>query len=279
MQDFINFVMSLASYFILSYFIYSILRRNRKIPMIMLGIFFVSSFVDWLSIYRAGYESAIVVLYFMSRVLPVIFAFILFMMFTGGFSIGKLKFRKKLKNFSSDIQTKRLNDLMSYGLLLGSVFIGIGSYFLMEDSIQYVLMAFSGIAFVLGIVILIENVKIKNEYVILFIGRNKELTYTYQIPKDKIQLKIKDFYQNDAYIVDPIGEVVLIYSNKKIEKHYLYWIATGDQVNMENELLTKTQSVSYEKYLDTLEKYHYKKLWIRIDQEKDIEMIKDKMIK
>jgi hypothetical protein len=279
MQDFINFVMSLASYFILSYFIYSILRRNRKIPIIMLGVFFVSSFVDWLNVLRAGYESTIVMLYFMSRVLPVIFAFVLFMMFTGGFKFGKLKFRKKLKNFSSDIQTKRLNDLMSYGILIGSVLIGIGSYYFMQDSIQYVLMAVSGVAFILGIVILIENKKIKNEYVILFIGRRKELTYEYHIPKDKIRLEIKDFFQNDIYIVDPIGEVVLIHNNKKIEKHYLYWIATGDQVNMENERLTKINPVSYAKYLDSLEKYHYNKLWFKIDESQNIVKLKEKLIK
>ncbi|MBN2300601.1 MAG: hypothetical protein JXC31_05390 [Acholeplasmataceae bacterium] len=280
MDFFIQFVISYASYVIIAYFVYNILGRKRNIPMIILGVIFISSLIDFTNKLGIGLESKVLVLYFMMRVLPVLFAFYTFMVITGGVQFFSLKRRNKpLKGISSDIQTKRLSTMISMFSLVGSLGFGTLSFFYIEGFIKYMMIVILIFAFIFSIYILLSNHKILNEQVILIIGRNREKLYSYQIPKDKYRIVISDFFNNDNYIVDPIGIAILKDENRKIQKDYLYWIATSDSVDVSDEKLNELSKLNYSSQLSLFEKYHYRTLIFDIDSSGNANLLKNKKIK
>ncbi|PKK89353.1 MAG: hypothetical protein CVV62_01415 [Tenericutes bacterium HGW-Tenericutes-7] len=144
---------------------------------------------------------------------------------------------------------------------------------------KYVLISILSLSLIFGIYIIITNLKITSEQVILIIGRNKEKIYKYDIPKKKSRITISDFFDNPNYIVDPIGIANLKLDDNKLEKHYLYWIATGDQVDMKSSQLIELSNLSYEDYLDSYEKYHYRSLLFEVGRMGKAELVKNKKIK
>jgi len=279
MDFFINFIMRTASYLIISYFIYNISGRKRTISQILLGILFLSETVSMLNYLSVGADQTVLFLFFMLRMLPIIIAFLLFMRLTGGFQKIRLFRPRKLKSLSTDIQTKHTTTLIGFTVLVGSLIVFGISYFYVEGITMYVMMISALLSFVFGIVMLIQNRKIILEKVVLIVGRDQKLFYSYDIPKHKTKITIPDFYKNEAYIVDAIGEVTLIEDTQLIEKHYLYWIATNDKVNMQDEILEHMRGLPYQNALDRFEKYHYKKIWFEQSKTGRMTFLKEKIIK
>ena len=275
MDLFIDFVFSFVGFFILSHFLYSISGRRRKIPMIVLSILFISALVNFLLILGEGLSIKQLILYFMSTVLPIMVAFYFFMVFTGGIPFLKLKFRRKtLKGISSDIQTKKLLNLTSFVMIAVSVILGVLAGFFKLLFLPLFILILG-----IGIFILVRNNKIKSESVILFIGRNKEKIYEFPISQDKMKIFIPDFFTNDLYIVDPIGLAILNNSEKRIEKHYLYWIATGDQISTKGMPLKSISILPYQDFINHYEKYHYRQLEFNVGKTGQAELIKEKVIR
>ena len=277
MDLFIDFVFSSVSTFILAYFLYMIFGRRRKISIIILSLMFIFDIVNVLQAFMIGFEISIVLLLFLSSAGSTIFAFFLFMTFTGGFKITSVR-RRKLKSLSTDIQTKRLTEVSSALVIIISIIMALLSYFILEEP-NYLILAVSVISLGLGVYILITVKKIKIEKVILLVGRNKERIYSYDIPKNALKVEIKDFYKNDLYIVDAIGEATLYLEDQKYEKHYLYWIGTGDQVDMKDEVVVEIRGLSYKEHLEHFEKYHYKKVVFQENRNGSADIIKEKIVK
>ncbi len=275
----INFVMSLAGYFILSVFIYNIAGRKRKISLIILSVFTLIETYQVIQAALMGVLPSMIILLFVARVLPLLLAFFFFMSFTGGLPLLKFKFRKKLKNFNTDIQTKKKTFFVGLSMIIGSIVLILLAYYFIEDILMFVVMGLSLISFGFGIYFILMTQKISEEKVILLVGREKEHIYGFNIPKDKLSLTVKDFFKNDRYIVDAIGEIEMIHENKSITKHYLFWIATGDKVDMTGEDLSKISRLSYQDFLGHFEKYHYKKVWFMETKMGNLELIKEKQIK
>ncbi|PKK96595.1 MAG: hypothetical protein CVV58_05570 [Tenericutes bacterium HGW-Tenericutes-3] len=280
MNYIIPFISSFASYLIISYFIYSILGRKRTISFVILTFILLSRLYDFVGYFGNGIETKILILIFTANVMPVLLAFYAFMVVTGGMPFFNFKMKRKtLKGISSDIQTKYLSTLISYMLILGSLIFGILVYFYIEGYMKYVLISILSLSLIFGIYIIITNLKITSEQVILIIGRNKEKIYKYDIPKKKSRITINDFFDNPNYIVDPIGIANLKLDDNKLEKHYLYWIATGDQVDMKSSQLIELSNLSYKDYLDSYEKYHYRSLLFEVGRMGKAELVKNKKIK
>ncbi len=280
MDFFIQFVISFASYVIIAYFIYNILGRKRTVPMIILSVILISTLVDFLGILGTGAETKQIILYFMMRVFPVLFAFYTFMVLTGGLPFIKMRRRNKpIKGITSDIQTKRLSTMISLFSLFGSLIFGVLIFFFIDGYLKYIIMSILVLALIFSIYVLFSNKKIINEQVILMIGRNREKIYAYQIPSDKQRVVITDFFDNDNYIVDPIGIAILKDENKKVKKDYLYWIATSDQIDISDEKLIKLSSLSYLDHLPLFEKYHYRTVVFNLNQNDEAILIKNKKIK
>jgi hypothetical protein len=81
------------------------------------------------------------------------------------------------------------------------------------------------------------------------------------------------------YIVDAIGEATLYLEDKKYEKHYLYWIATSEKIDMKNEVVEEMRALSYKEHLDHFEKYHYKKVVFKENRNGTAVFIKEKIVK
>lgn len=239
----------------------------------------MSESVSMLNLLASGAEQHIVFLYFMLRLLPILVAYFFFMRLTGGFRKVRLFKPKKLKSMSTDIQTKHRTHTIGLIILGGSLGIGVISYLYVEDITKFIMVGASLLSFGFGIWMLLQNKNIIEEKVILIVGRDVKRWYAYEIPKHKQKISIQDFYQNETYIVDAIGEIILIDDSKKISKHYLYWIATNDKVDMTNENLNELRSVIYADELNRFEKYHYKKLIFEVSKTGRLVFVREKQIK
>lgn len=277
-MDFIvDLIYSSISTFILAYFIYVIFGRKRKISIIILSIMIIYQLIAVLQGFGRGYPIEAVILIFIYGPTPTLFAFFLFMTFTGGFGIVKNK-RRKLKSISSHIQTKRLTELASLLVIIFSIILAPIAIFFLEEP-NYLIFSVCVISLGLGIYMLISVIQIKLEKVILFVGKNKEKIFFYDIPRKARKVEVKDFYKNEMYIVDPIGEATLYLEDKKYEKHYLYWIATSEKIDMKDEVVEEIRSLAYKEHLDHFEKYHYKKVVFKENRNGTAEFIKEKIIK
>lgn len=275
-----EFIINSASYFIMAYFVYSIIGRKRTISIIGLSILLLTEVYYLVESIIYGMEVKYLILNSIAYILPIIIAFYAFMRLTGGFPATRFKFiGKKVKAISNDIQTKYTSTLWAYISIVGSLIFGILAYFYIEEFTKYIIIPSLFLAFAFGIYVVITNSKISSEKIILIIGKNKERIYQYIIPKNKKKVVTTDFYNNPDYIVDPVGLVILIQDDKKIEKHYIYWIATGDKIDVDKALVAQITNLSYKESLDIFEKYHYRSLTFQMSRMGKAELIKNKMIR
>lgn len=272
-----NFIMRSASYLITAYFIYSILGRRRIVGIALLSVLLFSTLVPYLQLFGQDIEIKALLLSLTINVGPLILALIVFMSVTGGLPMIKLK-KRKLKALKENMSTKRLNVETSVIVLAGSFIIGATSFLVFEGFMRYFVLALSIIGFILSIFLFLRSDKIKLERIILCVGRQKEKVYKLEVPKHIRQLHIKDFYAHEHYIVDYIGEVYMIDNDKKLIKDFIYWIATGDKLNIE-EPFQLIDDLIYKDDLSTFEKYHVKHVTYRLLEDHTLEIIKDKNIK
>lgn len=277
MDLFLDFVLQAVGYFITSYFLFSIFGHRKKVGYGLLAVLFLSNLLP--VIQAAQYlETSALVLLFVYNVGPVFFAGLIFASITGGIPIIKINRRRKIKSLPTFIQTKQMNKRTSIIVILASLIAGGSAAFIFEAVTLYLIIGFAIIGLVFGLLLLVQNRKVKKERVILLVGRNKEKMYQYQIPNEAYKVEILDFFNDDRYIIDRIGEVSITTIDQKIEKDYLYWLATGDKVTIQNPLEELSQ-LSYQDELDAFEKYHIKHVWFNELRSGKLEKIKEKLIK
>lgn len=272
-QAFLRF----GSYFMITYFVYSLFGRNRRISFIIYAVLFISTLISLVQVFEYGLTAILYVT--LLELLPLLLALYAFLSITGGISVNIRLKSKKLKSISSDIQTKYLLKLIFIGLIISSLLFGLGSYYFLEDFMKWVIISLSVVILIASIYLFFNQNQIENEYVLLIVGRDSKKFYTYQIPPKKTKILVKDFYQNETYIVDPIGKITWIMANKKIEIHYLYWIATNDQIDMTAEKALTPVKPEFIDYIEKFEKYHYRLMTLSIDDKSRIELKSQRLIK
>lgn len=273
----INFIMRSASLLITAYFVYSILGRRRIIGIGLLGFLVFSAVVPYLQLIGQDVNIPALLISLAIEVGSPLLALIVFISVTGGFSFNKVK-RRKLKNLKENMSTKRLNHETSLLVLILSASMGVVSFLVFENFMRYFVIALSLMGFILSIFLFVKTEKIKMERIILCVGRQKENVYMLEVPKAIRTLNIKDFYKHEDYIVDYIGEVYILDKDQKYIKDFVYWIATGDKIKIDEPFMM-THDLSYQSYLDSFEKYHIKHVTYRVCDDQTLEIIKEKNIK
>ncbi|MCD4827196.1 MAG: hypothetical protein K8Q99_05390 [Acholeplasmataceae bacterium] len=254
-MDITNFILSLASFFIISHFIYRISGR-KDLSFLFLSIVFLSSLFSFLPVAFGNNSGKIILLVFVSNVLPIILAAVLFIRFTGGISRKRLKIKRtKFKVPNEDIFAMSYIKKAIYAMFLFSVIISALGYFLIDDFLEYVLYAISLFVIIYGIVKLYQLRYFKSDKVIIIIGKEKEFAYTRTLDPHMAKVTIKDLYVNENYIIDKFATIQLYEDHHYIEKHYLYWIATSQPFKIEDPNFIKI-NLDYEEHIMHLEKYH-----------------------
>jgi len=277
-QYFMNFVLEAVGYFITTYFVYSIFGYKKKIAYALLGILFLASLYPFINLPQGLLTWQQTVLFITASVGPVFFAALVFISFTGGMPLIKIKRQKTFKGVSNKVLSKHMNLQTASIVMAGSLIALAAGYFVFSDVMRYVIIFISVIAFILGIMLYIQASHIIEEKVVLIVGRNKELMYTATIDKSIKVIDMKDFYHDEGYIVDRIGEVYIQAHEKKEIRHYLYWLATGDKVVVGAPFEKKDRLV-YDSFLPEFEKYHMKRMWFKALKRGDVEKIKEKIIR
>jgi hypothetical protein len=266
MDLFVTFVGQMISAFFIAHITFIIFSRQRKIPMIILYVWMFLALLEGLQGLLSGVQFLDFALYFMVRVLPVIFATLLFLSVTGGFPRFELRRRKRMKPIKNEIVTVRRDKEMLLFAAFASVLIAIPAYLLIDDFLRYVIPIVSVFVLILSIFYYRKLEKVRLECIVLFIGRTKEKIYFKTIDPKTKRLEVKDFYTNDLYIVDSIGVAIIERSDMTIEKHYLFWIATGDSVDMSKESFVQKESLPYQDALAEFEKYHYRIMHFKVSR-------------
>lgn len=273
----LNMIFNAFSFFIILYVLYILFRR--KWLQIVASIMIVSSqlivLLQFILFNLITFQNILIVVEIMGAPLLAVFAFFYYI---GDLRLSKEK-RRKLKSFKDDIKTKRQFFYYSIISIISSIAVFIYAYFNSTMITMYLLFGVSSIMLISGIILLLHEQSIVSETVILLIGKEKNRIYHYEIPKQKLIVKTSDFFNNDLYIVDKIGEVEIKLENKKSERHYLYWVATNDQINMKDQNVDILKNLSYQELLEQFEKYHYRSMVIQISKMGKIEIIKNKILK
>lgn len=279
MQEFIGAFLSAVSYFLTSYFLYRILGGRRSIPIIFLSVLFISGLYSLFSAVRLDLGFTALLYVFMTQIVPVLVASFFFFSVTGIKPVLRLRFRKKLKELPMDILTKRQTVYVIMSLMGVAVIIGILGLIFSSGVTQILSFVIAGGLLIFAVFLFFKVRHITSESVILFVGKEKELVYEYEIKPEKTKVMVSDFYTNPMFIVDKIGEVELKDDQKKIEKHHLYWIATNSKVDMSAEKLKKRSDIPYREYLNRFEKYHFKRMQFSIGKTGRVEFIKETTLK
>ncbi len=279
MQEFIGAFLSAVSYFITTYFLYRIFGGRRTIPLIFLAVIFLNGMLTFVGAIINQMEFQVILLVFMTQVLPVLVASFFFYTVTGVRPMIRFRFRRKIKELPMDIQTKRQTIYAIYGLMGISVVIGVLGFLFSTGVTMILSLIMSGVLLIIAVILFFKVRHITSESVILFVGKDKEFVYEFKILPEKTKVLVSDFYRNPMFIVDKIGEIDLINDLKDIEKHHLYWIATSSKVDMSAEQVKKLSDVPYRNHLDRFEKYHFKHVIFKIGKTGHVDFIKETTIR
>jgi len=279
MQDFLGAFLSAVSYFLTSYFLYRILGGRKLIPLLFYAVFLMSGLLSLIGAIQNQLGFSIILMVFMTQLLPVFVAFFFFYSVTGVKPMIRIRFRKRLKELPMDIQTKRQSIYVIFALIGVALVIGVIGLIFSEGITQILSYVITFSLIILSIILFFQVKNIQSESVILLVGKDKEFVYEYTIEPEKTKVLVSDFYKNPMFIVDKIGEVDMKNESKKVTKHHLYWIATSSKVDMSKENVKKLNDVPYRDDLDRFEKYHFKRVQLSINPRGDIHFIKETTIR
>ena len=281
MQFISMFFSSFLSFFIIGHLIYIISGRNKRVALFIFGAFFVFALVDWVPVLLAGAPVDFLIFYFLGRVGPSIMAFLVFSRFTGGFgmSVNTRKMKQIIPKKPYDVFSTLNNDRKNAWLMVLGSLVVLLSYFIIEPGIfLYILILTGVIGVILSAFVLFTLSKIKAEKIILIVGKDKSLIYQTELDKRHFKFKIGHYFSNTNYIVDPIG-LIYLKDEKTTEKHHLFWLATGDKVDMQHESFKRINHLSYKDKLELFKKYEYRQLTLEQSRRGHIEVIKNQRIR
>ena len=269
-----SFISRMISAFFIAYIIYLIAARRPKVPIIVLGIWTLFSLVEWLGVIRLGLEPARLVVTFLLGVMPNVAALVIFAYATGAMRLGNRIKRARMPRISTDVITLYKDRLLLVAAIIGGLVSALTGYLFIEGFMRLVILVVSLLIVIISFWRLLVIGRIKDEKVIVFVGRQKEQIYVYHVSARTFKLSVPDFFTNDDYIVDPVGEALIDQGRRVFERHHLYWIATNDKIDMTAQPLDPITSLPYQHQLDTFEKYHYKLVTFRLAGSGQADMVK-----
>jgi hypothetical protein len=258
MDLFLNFISRLISGFFIAHILWIIFSRRPRIPVAVLSILIATELFDVAARVIGGASFTVILLAFALQVLPYVFSLLLFMRVTGQQLIRLRVRRRRVKSVSSDVITVRKDRMMALLGLALSVAVGIPSVFVLEGWIRFALPVVMLAVFVLSALVWFRAKPVKSEAVLLVVGKDNERLYTHPIDPSRFTFKVKDFFDNPDFIVDPVGTAVLRYPDKAVRREHVYRIQTSAFVDMKDAPLKESEHVVYRDELDRFEKYHYR---------------------
>lgn len=282
MQYVLDFVLASVSTFFIAHLLYIIFNRNYRAAHIFLLLRLLYAIAVIYAVVSYGYAWPEVILTVFIELVPVIGGAIIWAKFAGVPIIPKRKgsskraFKSKVKD---EVKTSASQKQSLFIFTAFPIIILIIVWFSVQDDIlKYVLMGISLLGALLGIFFILDFRKIRKESVVVLIGKQKELIYEYLLPKGQRTVEVKDFFQSDDFIVDQIGTLKLIYPDKTIEKHYLYWIATSQKIEVSNPNLVLQNDAIYQKHLDTFPKYKLTHMTLSVSNDNLTKVLKIKRV-
>ena len=274
----IDIIFTSGSYLIITYFIYTLFHRNKRIAFGIYALLLIFGIYNVVENARIVPGLTSILGSLLSGVVPVIIAFIAFSYITGEMLIFLPKRHRKLKNISFDVDTKRKKKIFSIVMIISAIVFGTYFYIVLEDWVRYVVLGIAAIILGYGGYQFISISNIVIEDAILILGKDQKTYYVYQFPINLWKITPTDIYQHDDYIIDPIGMIDLITDDKKHEHHYLYWLATNQTIDPSNFKHLKQIQPTYTDIIDTFDKFHYMKKQV-IKSQDSYEIIRTKKIR
>jgi len=269
-MDFLSVILNFFSYTIFAYVGFSIFRRKKIVAYIILGVIFIQGLYNFMPYILIGASIKIIMIAFIYYLLPVIGAFLTFQYLTRTPGVKKYRRPKgeKKEKLSPYIYPQHYLKRVFITILSISILLLLllcMSYFLLLDDMSI-------LTFILLLVVLLISISyaiyglyqylsMNKEAIIIFIGKNKEVCYIHEI-SDKKPFMLKDIYQNDAYLIDQLGDLTVYQQRRMKEKYYVYWIATSTIFNIEHPQFKQIDFLYLSELID-VNKYHiiHKKLY------------------
>ncbi|MBN2268332.1 MAG: hypothetical protein V3569_01530 [Acholeplasmataceae bacterium] len=248
---------STASYFFLAYFIYIISGRKKGLTkgiLYILGLVMLYQNVirPWGLLTTPGLIYAIIV-----SITPPLLSLLLLSYLMGDFRIRSSKFKQtKLKDLKESIDTIYYQMKFVYLALIIPILFIIFALLILESFLLYSTILLSIAVFIYGIITWYKLKNIKQEVLILCIGKDKEKIYSQPVKPKTNHIQIKTYYHNDNYLIDQLGYLDIM-DGKKTERHHLYWIGTSDKVIIDDPSWKINHDLPYQNNLASFEKYHY----------------------
>lgn len=256
----INILSNSLFFFFVFFALYHVFRKNMTAPVIA---FFMMLFSQISGILQSKPEwnNPTMLVQYAQVLIPPILAFVLLLIYSGYFQNVRVG-QKKMNRFTTDIYTKAFVNLAIFNSI-GAV--GLLTFSIVQLDGYWRILGLIGSSLLVSIFVfaVLQELKIGRRLVILLVGKEEIRLFTYEIPKEKRKVVIQDFFKDDRYIIDKIGEVRFINDEQKQEMHYLYWLATKDEISMIGQPVRALTSLPYETHLSRFEKYHYRMMTIK----------------
>lgn len=272
-----SFMLSFLSYTMLAYFIFQIFGRKRWISLIVLLILIAMSFINVVNDIINSIDFIFILGFFIVDTLPIILALILYLYITRAYK-QNIKIIKnkglKLKKLYRTIYPKLY-------LLYLSVFGTVISFLVMMMLLINIKLEYaeittlglsfglpiSGIIFIASFMQMFLSYQLNHEYILLYVGKNKEYCYQFDLLPFRRPISIKDLYTNSDYIVDEMGMIRVYANHLTTQKNYIYWIATSQSIKISDAGFTLIKD-PFKENLSDVSKYN--KIKLKLKKEKDI---------
>lgn len=262
-MEFLSIILSFFSYTIFAYVGFSIFGRRKIVAYIILGVLFAQGLYNFIPyvIYQASLQ--LIVIVFAFELLPVIAAFMAFKYLTRTPGVKKYKRPKgeKQAKLNPIIYPSKYIKVMSLTLLIvssliGIIFIALYLFDMIDISLLNVsiIMTIIVISVLYSIYMILFQLSLKEEKVMIFIGKQKEKCFAYDLNQLKKPFTIKDIYQNESFIIDQIGDLSIYQGYKLKEKYYIFWIATSTSFDIHQRGFYPSNK-KYDIYLENVSKY------------------------
>lgn len=262
-MEFLSIILSFFSYTIFAYVGFSIFGRRKMVAYIILSVLFAQGLYNFLPyiIYQASLQLILIVFAF--ELLPVISAFIAFKYLTRTPSIKKYKRPKgeKQAKLNPIIYPSEYIKVMSLALfsvssLIGIIFVTLYVLDIINISILNVVIIITiiVISVLYSLYMIFFQLSLREEKIMIFIGKQKEKCFSYDLDQLNKPFSIKDIYQNESFIIDQIGDLSIYQGFKLKEKHYIFWIATSTLFDIEKRGFYPSNR-KYQSYLENVSKY------------------------
>jgi hypothetical protein len=255
-------ILNFFSYTIFSYIAFRIFGQKRAAGFVVLGVLMARGLYYLFPYIYLGASFLVILYVFIIEVLPVMAATYTFLYLTRSFSKKryKVKKRKVEKRYTTIFPKAYLKTLTIYGFVISFGFLMailiLSIFDIYEFKLFYFIMLISifGFSSLYMMFWLFQNTFFDKERIIIYIGKDKSVCYTYDVKSFKKPFLIHEVFKNDMYIIDELGMITIYDGFKVVEKNYVYWIATSQIFEINEKGYIKSNQL-YKSWIDDIPKY------------------------